>query len=351
MAEFIWQTRFWDSSLCGTGAVYRLERRFAELVRHPYALAVSNCTLGLLAVFTALEIYDSEVITTPYTWGGTLAALTLTGNIPVFADINPTTLTLDPDCVLKCITPKTRAILAVDIYGYPCDGYNLRSIADEHGLILIQDCAQSFGAYQGKHHTGWWSDAAVFSLSWGKALFAGEGGIIVTSNKELYKKLVWKTQHPNRQIRDIPDQPVNEMALNVRIHPISAVWAEIIFDNALSYVEHRGRLGLEILKILSAQGVSLIKKLNIDNYKPAFHVLTVEPIESEKEIDNFLATHSMHFLTSAPPVQELVYNHTMYRKYSDLFNWSEPNSCPVAENQCRQRLRLSYNTELSRSHG
>src|SRR3989338_5527671 len=91
LQEFISDRSRWDMGLCGTGAVYRLESRFASLVGHPHTLAVANATLGLWAVFMALGVRDAEVITTPYTWGGTLAGLILSGNRPIFVDIDSQT--------------------------------------------------------------------------------------------------------------------------------------------------------------------------------------------------------------------------------------------------------------------
>lgn len=185
ISDFVSDPDQWGISLSGTGAVYRLERKLAELVGNPYALSIANATSGLWAVFMALGIHNSDIITTPYTWGGSLSGLMLAGNRPVFVDIDRDTLTLDPEEVARSITPKTKAILAVDIYGYPCKADLLRKIADEYGLLLIQDCAQSFGAYFQDYHTGWYADASVFSLTVGKALFAGEGGMIVTKKSRV----------------------------------------------------------------------------------------------------------------------------------------------------------------------
>src|SRR5262249_3232059 len=157
-----------------------LEQRFASLTGQPHAVAVANATLGIWAAFRGLKVHDAEVITTPYTWGGSLAGIVHSGNRPVFADVDSQTLTLRPESVVKRITPRTKAILLVDIYGHPSQGPAFREIADAHRLLIVQDCAQSFGAFIGTTHTGSWADAAVFSFGWGKALFAGEGGMVVT---------------------------------------------------------------------------------------------------------------------------------------------------------------------------
>lgn len=349
IAEFLSDPSQWGISLSGTGAVYRLERKFASLVGHPHALAVTSATLGLWAVLTGLEIHDAEVITTPYTWGGTLAGLLLTGNRPVFADIDPQTLTLDPEKIVRCITPRTRAILAVDIYGYPADGQALREIADQHGLVLIQDCAQSFGAYRGGHHTGWWADAAVFSFTWGKTLFAGEGGLIVTRHPELLEQLVWETQHPHRQLRDVPSLPANEMAMNLRIHPLSAVWADAAFDDALAGMEEHRNERVQLLSLLERERMSKTKVPDGRCIKPSFHALTFEPRCEPAKIVRFLQENHPIYRLSSPPVVEPLYLHESYRRVSLQNGWGEPNRCPVAEKQCRRRLRLVKSNVSSRS--
>jgi perosamine synthetase len=340
VSEFVFNPDLWNISVCGIGAVYQLEKKFSRLVGHPYALSVSNATLGLWAVFRALKIHNADVVTTPYTWGGTLASLVLSGNRPVFADIDKNSLTLDPDQVVKRITPRTKAILAVDIYGYPCNGAALRKVADEHGLVLIQDCAQSFGAYMGKHHTGWWADASVFSLGFGKALFAGEGGMIVTGDNALFNKLVWQTQHPYRQLRDIPQFPLNEMAANLRIHPFSATWADRLFDKVLCNIRTYHHNCIEILKLLKRKHITNSKVPDIRKVRPSFHVLTFEPSCDILRIEEFLRGKGLFYQVTLPPIIHTVYTHTAYRKLFLSNKAIESHHCPIAEKQIKLRLRL-----------
>jgi dTDP-4-amino-4,6-dideoxygalactose transaminase len=316
-----------------------LEQRFASLLAHPHALAVANATLGLWALFQALDINGAEIITSPYNWGGSLAGLLLTGNRPVFADIDAQTLTLDPANVKRRITPRTRAILAVDIYGYPCDGPALRKIANDHGLFLFQDCAQSFGAYCGDRHTGWWADAAVFSFTWGKALFAGEGGMIVTRHRELFDQLVWITQHPLRQGRDVPDRPVNELAQNLRLNPLAAVWAEATFEYALAGVEKNRQKCLEIIQFLERGGMSKTKPPG-EKLRPSFHALTFEPNRAPLAIERRLHKKSWRYSVSLPSIVKPIHRQDVFAEFSRARKWPGPQRCPISEEQCRLRRRL-----------
>jgi len=337
--EYVSSPEQWGIGLSGTGAIYQLEGKFARLVGNPYALSVANATSGLWAAFTALDIHDADVITTPYTWGGSLSGLILAGNRPIFVDIDEKNLTLNPDEVARSVTSRTKAILAVDIYGYPCHGQRLREIADEYGLAIIQDCAQSFGAYIHGHHTGWWADAAVYSLTVGKALFAGEGGMVVTPDEEVFEKLVWHTQHPNRQMRDAPGMPVNELAMNLRIHPLAAIWAEASFEDALAGVVERRETCLQVLDILAKEGL-LESELPDEWIKPSFNRLVFEPRRGSGQVEMFLHENGWMYKVCSPPITELIYHHRSYRQILQACGWGKPNPCPVAESQCRSSFLL-----------
>ncbi|MCA9735447.1 MAG: DegT/DnrJ/EryC1/StrS family aminotransferase [Deferribacteres bacterium] len=330
----------WDMSLSGTDAVYRMEQKFSKLIGKSYALAVSNATTGLWAVFQALDLNGAEVITTPYTWCGSLTGLIATGNQPVFVDIDPDSLTIDPEKIVGLITPTTKAILAVDIYGYPCNGPALRKIADEYNLTLIQDCAQSFGAYMNGKHTGCFADLAVFSLGWNKGLFAGEGGVIVTSDEDLYQKLVWSTQHPIRQTRDVFNISVNEFALNLRIHPLAAVWAEKEFDKALNYIEGHRNAYLNVLKTLVDAGLCS-NQISDSNIHPSFYKFIINPKSNNfNEIKKLLQIKNLHYRITDTPISAPVYCHDAFKKFAVEHSWPRPNTCSNAEAACNNRVCL-----------
>ncbi len=330
-----------DMSLAGTGAVCSIEKRFAQLLELPHALAVANATVGLWAVFRALEIRDAEVITTPFTWGGTLAGLVQEGNRPVFADICADSLCIDPESIVRQMTRRTKAILAVDVYGWPCDGAALRHIADEYGLALVQDCAASFGAFRNQSHTGRWSDAAVFSCGYGKTLWAGEGGVIVTPHAELHERLVWLTQHPVRQLRDCRSLTLNELAMNLRIHPLSAVWGDRVFDRALDHIVARRARSRNILTRLAKEGLIRMPSEALDNCEPSFHTLTVDPICSREEVETFLSREYPGVRASDPPISMPVYAQETYRQIAARRNWRKNHRCPVAETQCVTRVQFT----------
>jgi dTDP-4-amino-4,6-dideoxygalactose transaminase len=231
------------SPISGTGesgAVEALERTLRERFGARRALCVSSATTGLMAVALALGLRGEEFLTTPYTYGGTLAGWLALGNRPVFGDIEPDSLGLCAQSVRKLRKRSTRAILAVDIYGYPSDSEALRRAADDCGLWYVADAAQAFGARRGGRPASSLADAVVLSFTSGKPLDAGEGGAVLTDHDWLYERLIWFTQHPDRQKRELGLLACNEFAINGRMHPAAAQKALKGFDAALRSVETRG---------------------------------------------------------------------------------------------------------------
>jgi perosamine synthetase len=254
--------------LYGTGAVAELEQKLARHYGKKYALCCSNATTALLAIALALDLKQEQFITTPLTYGGTLSGWLLLGNQPLFAGVEPVTYTLDPVAVRAAITPEVKAILAVDLFGNPCDMQGLRDIADEFELWYIADAAQSFGAYRDRLPASSLADAIVVSFTIGKSLCAGEGGAVITDNAELYEKLVWFTQHPYRQYRDLGLE--NQFGLNGRIHPLAAAIANANFEQAIQDLEiHQSRC-LAIVAALNELGLTEEMPHNLDFYLSTF---------------------------------------------------------------------------------
>jgi perosamine synthetase len=168
----------------------RFEEAFAERVGVPYAAAVSSGTAGLhLLCVTAGIGAGDEVITSPYSFAASANCFIYEGGVPVFADIDRRTLNLDPAAVEAAITPRTKAIVAVDIYGYPCELDELRAIADRHGLALVQDSCEALGAVYRGAPIGSHGPPAVFAFYPNKQITTGEGGMVTTHSEEEWRLL------------------------------------------------------------------------------------------------------------------------------------------------------------------
>ncbi|UCD16574.1 MAG: DegT/DnrJ/EryC1/StrS family aminotransferase [Candidatus Zixiibacteriota bacterium] len=166
--------------------VREFEEKIRKLVGTRYAVGVSSGTAGLHLTLESLRLKKGDqVITTPYTMAATAEAILYSGAMPVFADIDPATLTIDPAQVKKKITGRTRAIMPVDIAGYPCDYDRLHEAVKDLKITLIADAAHSIGAqYRGKP-VGSLADATVFSFYSTKNITTGEGGMVVTDSRRL----------------------------------------------------------------------------------------------------------------------------------------------------------------------
>ena len=172
-------------------AIDRFEELFAEKVGAPYAAAVSSGTAGLhlLCAIAGLGEGD-EVITTPYSFVASANCFIYEGATPVFADVDERTMNLDLAAVEAAITERTKGIVAVDIFGYPCELEPLRELCDRHGLVLIQDACEALGAEYKGNWVGSHGVDAVFAFYPNKQMTTGEGGMVMTHDEETWHRLV-----------------------------------------------------------------------------------------------------------------------------------------------------------------
>lgn len=166
------------------------EREFAGYLGLGYGIGVGSGTEALHLCLLACGIGNGdEVVTVSHTAVATVAAIELCGATPVLVDIDPETYTIDPAQLAKAVTRKTKAVIPVHLYGHPADMKSITAIAKDHGLYVIEDCAQSHGASYGGRMTGGWGDIAAFSFYPTKNMGAlGDGGFIATSRPELAEK-------------------------------------------------------------------------------------------------------------------------------------------------------------------
>ena len=164
--------------------VRELERRAAQYVGVKHCVAVSSCTSGLMLVLRSAGL-TGDVVVPSFTFAATAHAVAWNGLRPVFADIDPLTLTLSPEAALRAVGVRTSAILATHTFGTPCDVEGLADVARRNGIRLFFDAAHAFGSWHGDTPVGGYGDAEVFSLSPTKVLVACEGGIIATNDDVL----------------------------------------------------------------------------------------------------------------------------------------------------------------------
>ncbi|HEY1975346.1 MAG TPA: DegT/DnrJ/EryC1/StrS family aminotransferase [Candidatus Baltobacteraceae bacterium] len=171
--------------------VKALEEEIARYIGVPHAVGLNSGTDALHLALRALDIGPGdEVITTPFTFIATTEAIGMVGATPVFVDIDPATLNIDPRAIAAAVTPRTKAIIPVHLYGLPAPMDEINAIAAKHHLAVIEDCAQSIGATSGGVRTGALGTIGAFSFFPSKNLGAcGDGGMVTTSDEQLAERV------------------------------------------------------------------------------------------------------------------------------------------------------------------
>ena len=259
-----------DLITCGP-KVAELEAKLCEITEAKYAVVVSNGTaaLHLAAMAAGIEEGD-EVIVSSITFAASANCVRYCGGIPVFADIDPYTYNIDPESIKKLITPKTKAVVAVDFTGQAVQLNEIREICREHNLILIEDAAHAIGTkYDGKP-VGSIADMTTFSFHPVKTVTGGEGGAITTNDEILYKKLRLLRTHGITRDMD-------EM-----VHPSDEVWYQEQVCLGYNYRLTDFQAALILSQLLKLPAFSMRRKEIVEMYDDAF--VMMPEIRIQKEI-------------------------------------------------------------------
>jgi len=278
------------TGLIESGRTVGLNKNSPEIAEAEEAVAawqgVSHCLLaasGHAALHDALmglEVsWGDEVITTPFTWGASISCILHNNAVPIFADVQPDTGLLDPQSVESCVTPRTKAILAVHIFGQPADMTALRAVADRHGLRLIEDGSQAHGALHQGRKVGQFGDAAGFSCMGGKLLATAEGGYMVTPHEDVYWKASMCGQHMGRSPEEgFPHENlrlyVDSLVYTYRLSPLVAV----LLTEQIKKIDEENA-GRRENVALFREAMKDVDILSFPNYPegddPAYHMLTM----------------------------------------------------------------------------
>lgn len=174
----------------------RFERAFADYIGVRHAIALPSCTSAIHLSLLALGIGPGDEVVTPdVTWIASAAPITYVGARPVFADIDERTWCLSADSLEECITPRTKAVIPVDLYGNMPDMERIREVAERRGLAVIEDAAEAVGSEYGGGKAGSFGIAGVFSFHGSKTLTTGEGGMLVTNDDGVYQRALFLRDH------------------------------------------------------------------------------------------------------------------------------------------------------------
>jgi perosamine synthetase len=214
-------------SFYGGPEVRKLEQEWNEFYSVKYSVAMNSATSGLYAAIGALGVgYGDEVIVSPYTMTACALAPLIYGAIPVFADVDDESGCLDPKSVAALISERTKAILIVHQFGFPADMDSIMSLAKQHRLYVIEDCAQAHGAQYKGQAVGSIGDIGVFSLNVNKTIQTGEGAVCTTNNDELCYRLQLIRNHGEAVVGPSRYENITNIAgFNYRLTEIAAAMA------------------------------------------------------------------------------------------------------------------------------
>jgi dTDP-4-amino-4,6-dideoxygalactose transaminase len=224
--------------------VRRLEEKAAAYLGVRHCIAVSSCTAGLMLALRVSGL-SGDVVLPSFTFSATAHAVAWNGLRPVFTDIRPDTLLLDPAAAARATGMRTSAIMATHTYGTPCDVESLSMVARRNGIRLFFDAAHAFGSRRGQAMIGGFGDAEVFSLSPTKVLIAGEGGIIATNDDTLAERCRYGRDYGNPG-----DYDTRFVGLNARMSELHAATALASFSDLEERIARRNQLAERYRKAL-----------------------------------------------------------------------------------------------------
>jgi perosamine synthetase len=230
----------------GSGIIGQFEREFAAATDSSFALAVSNGTAALHSAYFAVGVGPgAEVLVPAYTWHATATPVLQCGAVPVFCDIDPLTLTIDVEDLARRITPRTRAVCAVHVWGSPAEMDKIVEVARRHDLAVIEDCSHAHGARYDGRPVGSWGDVGCFSLHASKPVAAGEAGVAVTDDPVLFDRMLL-LGHPGRlasgQAAESFDPEIVDLGVKYRPHAFAVHLGRSSLKRLDQENERRGRL-------------------------------------------------------------------------------------------------------------
>lgn len=336
----------------GGPQVQAFEAAWKDYFDTKYAVSVNSCTSGLMAAVGALGIEPGdEVIVSPWTMTASATAILVWNAIPVFADIERDSYNLDPSSIEKNITPLTRAIMVTDIFGYGAKLEEIMDLARRYNLKVIEDCAQAPGAIYKGRFTGTWGDIGVFSLNYHKHIHTGEGGVCVTNNDRLARRLQLIRNHAETVVEGMQEENLTNMiGYNFRMTEIEAAIGREQIKKLDSLLKERILLAEEL-----SEGLSGLKGLKIPLVEPrCSHVYYAYPMGYDAEVvgvnrDRVLEALRAEGVAASGGYRNLYFLPIYQKKIahgSRGFPWNAANYkgnvsyqegiCPVAEDLTKQ---------------
>jgi perosamine synthetase len=322
--------------------IERFEELLAERVGAPYVASVSSGTTGLhLCVRIAGISPGDEVVTTPLSFIASANCILYEGGTPVFVDVDERTLNLDPAAVEAAITPRTKALVLVDLFGYPLEHDAFRDIAARHGLAVIEDACEALGATYRGRPIGSFGHPAVFAFYPNKQITTGEGGAVALHSEEEWKLVKSLANHGRTDRGETFSH--ERVGFNYRLDELSAALGVAQLGKLDEILALRDTVALRYNQLLAdVEGVRLLCPDDDDHRRSWFvYVVLIEPPAERSAVIASLAAKGIASKPYLPAIH-------LQPAYSERFGFSQ-GTFPVAEAAGDQGLALPFHTGLSSS--
>lgn len=323
--------------------VAEFEKMFADFVGAKYAVAVNSGTAALHAAMFALGIGPGdEVIVPAMTFAATANCVVFQGGTPLFADVDPGTLLIDPTCVESCLSPRTKAIIAVDYAGQPCDYDKLEDIAKRHHLILVADACHSLGGRDGGKPVGTLAALSAFSFHPVKHITTGEGGMITTDEPSLAERMrIFRnhgitTDHRQRDTQGSWFYKMMELGYNYRVTDFQCAMGMSQLKKLPKWMERRHEIAHRYDEAFSI--LPRIKPLSVRSVAfHAYHLYVVRLNLEGTNLNRGMVFKQLRENGIGVNVHYIpVHLHPFYR---ERFN-TKPGLCPIAEDAYERIISL-----------
>lgn len=350
----------WHADFYGGPEVQAFEREWAQVAGVRHGISVNSCTSGLYAAIGAAGIGPGdEVIVSPYTMAASATAALIFNGVPVFADIDPETYCLSAETIRARLTPRTKAVIVVHIFGQSADMDPIMDLAREHGLTIIEDCAQApFATYKGRP-VGSLGHMGVFSLNYHKHIHTGEGGMVTTSDDALAERVQLIRNHAEAVVekKGVTDL-VNMIGFNFRLGEIeAAIGREQLRKGPRLITERKNNVAYLEKALKGLPGLGMPKIGPADDHVYYVHVLDYNATATGVPRELMVQALKAEF-----PVTELregegplvgmgyvrpLYLLPMFRKMIGYGKTGCPFTCPHYEGEARYEEGLCPNTEAA----
>ncbi len=314
--------------------IQAFEKNFCCFVDAPFAISVCNGTVALHLALLGLEIKPhDEIIVPALTYVATVNAIKYMGAVPVFADSLPSHWQIDPHDVRRKISRKTKAILAVHLYGHPSDMEELKEIADENEIFLVEDCAEAFGSFYRGRHVGNHGIVSTYSFFGNKTITTGEGGMVVCHNEALFRKM---SMLKNQGCSSTRAYWHEEIGYNYRMTNLAAAIGVAQLEQASEILDKKRRIAEKYAEALQGLPVQLHTEKSDCKHSYWMVSILVEKAGIRDMLRDFLLSQKIETRPFFHPIHRL----PMYVDSKDA-------DCPIAEDLSARGINLPSFPDLS----